>query len=138
MKTVISLLAISSLSLAFANPVLLCQTPTQITGWNGGETNDYVRLTAYVVSNTELQKVEVKGAYLADTRDLSADPHYTPRSRSYVFYNRFGRLEDAWHWFSPILPKQLMDQSSQFTGYLQIIDEEGYKGTLTLNCRIKR
>lgn len=66
--------------------VVSCSTPKEITGWDGSETNAKLRFTAYVKSDTELLKAEVKGAYLSDSRDIIADENYKPDSPTYKSY----------------------------------------------------
>lgn len=137
MKKALFAFVFCSVAQAFAGSVLICQSTTKVRGWNASETFDFLRLTAYVASNTEIQRAELKGAYVSDTRDLKADSNYRPRSAAYANFNRFSVLEDAWHWFSPLLPKDLNSQSGRFTGFVQIMGEEGFKETVRLNCHLR-
>ncbi len=122
---------------AFADTVLICRSYQKIEGWRAYNTNDYLRFTAYVVSDTELKKAEVDGAYGSDVRDIKADPKYKPTSKRYANYNRFSDLEDAWNWFLPLLPKDLTSQKGDFRGYIQIFGEEGFSETVSLKCSLK-
>lgn len=137
MKTLILSLLILVSAPALAAPVLICQSPNKIEGWTGVGTNDHLRFTAYVKSETELQKAEVSGAYGSDVRDLSVDLKYVPKAPAYRDYNRFGVLEDAWHWFMPLLPKDFSTRKGGFPGYMQILGEGGNKGTVRLRCFVR-
>lgn len=121
-----------------ANPVLICKTDDKVEGWDGGSTNDFVFLTAYVDSDVQISKAQIKGAFLTDIRDLQADKKYKPVAASYRDMNRFGVLEDAWHFFRPLLPKNLTTLRGSFTGYIQITGEDGYKETLKLGCFVRQ
>lgn len=140
MRLTLMILTLTLLTLTAhaASPAVICRSPEKVDGWDGGSTNEPVLFTAYVESDTQLRAAEVKGAYVSDTRDLAADTTYRPRARAYQGLNRFGPLEDAWHWFSPLLPKDLLAQRGTFRAYLQVMGEEGYKGTLALNCFLKK
>ncbi|MBX3017870.1 MAG: hypothetical protein KF767_08275 [Bdellovibrionaceae bacterium] len=132
--------ALMSLFAAVANaaPVLSCKSFAKVEGWNASPTNDYVYFTADVESDERLVKAVVKGAYQSDTYDIAADPNYKPVAKSYQGHNRFAALEDAWHWFRAVLPKDLGARTAPFKGYLQINGEEGYKETIALRCWILR
>jgi hypothetical protein len=123
---------------AEALPVVACSSEEKIDGWIGHNTFENLRFTAYVVSSTELRTAIVKGAYESDSANIAAESNYVPRNPAYASMNRFSALEDAWNWFKPLLPKNLGDlaRGSEFTGYIQIMGEEGYKGTHKLQCRI--
>lgn len=116
---------------------VICKSEEKVDGWTGTETHDFLRFTAYVTSNTELSKAQVKGAYVSDQRDLVIEEDYQPKSGRYKSYHRFGPLEDAWNWFRPLLPKDVMERKAPFTGFVQIMGEESYKGTVRLSCFLK-
>ncbi len=123
---------------SFGATVLICKTPAKVDGWKGTSTHDYVHLTAYVSDDEHLVRAVVSGAYASGTEDVAASPGYKPASPLYRTYNRFASLEDAWNYFRPLLPKKLVSLRAPFTGYLQVVGEESYKGTLKLNCFLRR
>jgi len=122
---------------ASAESVLICKTLEKVDGWKAAPTHDYVHFTANVRSNEVLDKAKVRGAYASDSRDILSDKKYAPKSPAYKTYNRFQPLEDAWHWFHPLIPKELLSQVGFFTGYLQVMGEEGFRGTLKLLCYLR-
>jgi hypothetical protein len=117
---------------------LNCSTEQKIEGWDGSTTHDYLKLTAEVTPSGDLQGAVIGGAYLTDQRDLTADANYKPTSPTYKMFNRFSVLEDAWNWFSILLPKDLSQRGlgQKFSAYVQIVDEEGFKGTEKLTCAL--
>lgn len=119
---------------ASAEIVLVCNSPGDVRGWKAVETNEPLRLTAYVNSDGSLAEAQVGGAYESDVRSLQINEKYVPQATAYRNMNRYDVLEDAWHWFIPLLPKNLLSQKSKFTGYLQIMGEEGFNGTENLSC----
>jgi len=138
MKSIITVFAIILSVDSFASSSLECRTLQKVSGWKGTDTFDYVYFTATIASNSLLNNAEVSGAYDSDKRDISSDSKYQPKSPLYTYYHKFGALEDAWNWFSPLLPKNVLNlKSKRFPGYLQIMGEQGYKGTLKLDCVIK-
>ncbi len=117
---------------------LNCSTEQKIEGWDGSTTHDYLKLTAEVTTNGDLQGAAIRGAYLTDQRDLTADVNYKPTSPTYKMFNRYSVLEDAWNWFMILLPKDLSERglAQEFTAYVQIVGEEGFKGTEKLTCTL--
>lgn len=118
---------------------LVCTSLEKVAGWRGVQTNDFLTLSADIVSGSELRGARVLGAYGSDRADVSADADYRPRNPAYADMNRFGSLEDAWNWFFPLLPKDLAQKEpgSRFTGYLQIVGEQEYKGTVEMACEVR-
>ena len=137
MRKLLFLTLIVFSSSALASPVLICKTNYKVRGWHAAETYDFVRLTAYVDSDRELRDAVVFGAYKSDQQDVSAKPNYKPENPRYKNYNKFEPLEDAWHWFSPLLPKNLETLDGNFTGYVQVVGESGYITTLKMDCFLK-
>ena len=135
MKTFSLVAAALSFSLtSFAAPVLICKTRDKVEGWTGSPTLDFVYFTAFVESELQLSRAEIRGAYGSDIRNINIDPAYKPRSPFYREFYRFGALEDAWNWFYPLLPKDFSKQSGSFPAYIQILGEAGFKETLKLTC----
>lgn len=135
-------LCLVALALTFASHAqaavksLTCKTPTMVEGWKGRETKDYVSFTATAASNTRLTNATISGAYESDQRDITADKKYKPQAPAYQNYNRFSSLEDAWNWFKPLLPKDYVSRKEGFTGYIHMWGEQGFKGTLKLDCQL--
>jgi hypothetical protein len=123
---------------AFSAPALVCKSTGRVDGWTGSPTQTHLRFTAYAAANDRLLKAKVSGAYESDTADVTADKKYVPKAAAYQGYNRFSALEDAWNWFAPLFPKRLLSQTGSFSGYLQIRGEEGFKGTVKLDCFLRR
>lgn len=136
MKFLTIIILMTSLSTAFANS-LVCQSAQKIDGWDGGNTYDYFRFTAKVASGSKLLQAEVAGPYFAGPETLDADRNYNPSSERYRGHTRFSALEDAWNWFIPVMPNNFAGRRTPFVGFVQIIGENGFKGTVTVNCRIK-
>lgn len=132
----LSLLVFASGS-AFAAQTLICQSYERVDGWKAVDVHDYLRFTAYLMPDGSLGKARVDGAYASDMRDLSVDPKYVPKSPAYKNYNRYPLLEDAWHWFTPLLPKDILTRKGKFTGYMQIMGEDEFKGTVRLRCFVR-
>jgi hypothetical protein len=131
----VSLLFSGSVFAALDLPVLICQSNEKIEGWDGGPTNDYVYYRAYIESSTSLLKAQVTGAYLSDDRDLTADADPTNKYDR----TRFGSLEDAWHWFKLLLPKDFAALDGKFKGSIQTWAEEvNQPNYIDLTCFIKR
>ncbi len=138
MKFFVFALILSFGAPAFARTALICRSLGDVNGWKTYTTDEPLRFTAYVESDTALSKAEVSGAYDSDVRELEADPKYKPASKRYANYNRFGVLEDAWNWFVPLLPKGFSKEKGSFRGYVQIIGEEGFQETVSMNCFLRR
>ncbi len=137
LKFTLSILVSVMSSFAHAGTILNCQTENKIDGWNGSSTHEYLVFTAEVESNTTLKNAEILGAYKSDIRTIEADPNYKPRSDIYKTYNKFEPLEDAWNWFVPLLPKDLLDHEDTFAGYIQLHKEDvGYSETIKMECEI--
>jgi hypothetical protein len=122
---------------ALATEKIGCRTSGQVDGWTGSETHDYVYFNAETLNGTELLNARVTGAYESDSRALKVDQKYKSRSARYANYNRYNVLEDAWNWFAPLLPKDFLSETGEFTAYLQVMGEEGYRGTLKLRCQLQ-
>lgn len=116
-------------------PVLACKSNEVVEGWDGSATEDYVRYTAYVESDTKLVKAVINGAFKTDMRDLVADLD----SENKYNRSRFSTLEDAWCWFNLLTPKNLSAQTSSFKGTVQYLCEEQFSYTyIDMNCFLKR
>ncbi len=115
--------------------VLICKSPEKIKGWDGWHTDDYLKYTAYIESETELHKAVINGAYGTDMRsliaDVDADNKFSRR--------RFSVLEDAWCWFKLLVPKGYSELVGNFKGTVQYTCEDynGYE-YIDLGCFIKR
>lgn len=138
MKTVFFalLLALVSASTSYARADLSCTSVDKIYGWTGTTTYEFLSLTGKVVSATELRGAQVSGAFRSDRRDVRIQP-YRPIADIYKELNRYQTLEDAWNWFSPLLPKNLpaIAAGTEFKGYLRVYNENGYVGTHELTCK---
>lgn len=136
MKYLLLLLFIVS-STAQATTVVFCQSEEKVEGWVGHRTSDYIYFNAVLVSDKILSQARIDGAFQSESRDVEAHPDYKPVSPRYRNYNKFSPLEDAWHWFAPLFPKDLPTRSKTFDGYIQIHSEAGYLKTVTLHCDLQ-
>jgi hypothetical protein len=121
-----------------SNPIaqdLSCKSFTEIDGWDGSSTTDFVFYRAKVVSDVRISEAEIDGAYRSDSRDLVAD--LDPENR--YPRHRFRTLEDAWCWFNLLVPKGFSEREGDFRGTIQFICEEwsGYS-YIDMSCRIDR
>lgn len=107
------------------HPQLLCRSTQRVTGWNAHRTSGYLILRADIESNERLIRAELSGPYEAGPDTVTADPNYRPRNERYRGYNRFSAIEDAWHWFYPLLPRDLLRQPTSFDAFVRIMGEEG-------------
>ena len=105
----------------FAKATLICNSQEKVEGWDGSSTFDKVSFTAYIQSETELEKAVVKGAFKTDMRDLQSDKN---QDRSKYKRVRFGVLEDAWCWFNILLPKNFARRTNNFAGSIQYTCED--------------
>lgn len=124
-------------ALAQAAPVLTCKSFDVVEGWNSSPTRDHLILTADVESDRTLKNAVISGAYDAQADVVEADPNYKPVAKRYMNHSRFSALEDAWHWFRAVLPKDLITRTKTFRGFIQIHDEQGYKETVALRCSLR-
>lgn len=131
-----TLLLLSSAGYADISRQLKCVSNDNVSGWIGTETDKPLVFQALIVANDKIIDAAVSGAYESDSRDLLADLNFKPKSEYFRNYNLFGILEDAWFWFRPVLPKNLLDQDKKFAGYIRIWSEEGYGGQVTLTCQL--
>lgn len=107
------------------HPRLSCRSVRPLTGWNASETRAHLVLRAVIESNEQLRGADLSGAYEAGPTDVAVDKSYRARNPRYANLNRFGPpIEDAWHWFTPLLPKNLLAQTSEFEGFVRIMAEE--------------
>jgi len=54
-------------------------------------------------------------------------------------YVKYGSLEDAWNWFMPILPENILEQKGSFVGIMEVRGEEGYGDAFVdMTCFIKK
>ncbi|MCB0369819.1 MAG: hypothetical protein KDD45_10375 [Bdellovibrionales bacterium] len=131
-------LSITLIGLLSKASSLYCVSYDIVNGWDSSATHEKVILTAKVLANSELNNVTINGAYKSDTRDLSIDPTYKPKNPKYYSMNRYHVLEDAWHWFSPLLPKNLSltPLNKKFTGYIQVYGEQGWVNNIAVSCQL--
>ena len=119
---------------------VVCNSFDMINGWTGVETFKKLKFTAYLLPGSEIDKAQLNGAYISDVRRIMADPNYTSKNPKYLGFNRFVNLEDAWCWFTPLLPKSIgsMASGSGFVGYVQMACEEGRnQRTIGMACFLK-
>lgn len=120
--------------------VLICQSFEKVDGWIAVDTNDYVRFTAYVESETVLRNPEISGAYSASL-DQGNDGTITlnnPEKNSEYPRYRFEAIEDAWHWFFLMLPKNYLQSKGSFKASLQMYREDVYTPEyIDMNCFVK-
>jgi hypothetical protein len=117
-----------------------CVSYKSVTGWVGTPTNDNIRLSGMLKSDSEITGARVSGAYESDKADLKADPKFIPKYPQYENMNRFSALEDAWCWFRPLLPKNISKLSTykSFQAFLQVVCEEGRNAhTYLLSCSLR-
>jgi hypothetical protein len=121
---------------AFAKQITLsCQSQEVVEGWSGSPTKSFVNFKALVLDTTVLSHVEISGAYNAtsagETVRAKADP-----TLQYSRY-QFGAVEDAWHWFFLLLPKDFMQTNGSFQGALQVYKEDSpYPTFIDMQCRL--
>jgi hypothetical protein len=140
MRTLFRLVAWSLFfpTIAFANQnVVNCTSVRQVAGWTGSSTFDKVRFSAVVKDNRTLQNAKIAGAFESAPGNLAADQSFVPRLPMYQGFNRFNSLEDAWCWFTPLLPNNVGEilPNTRFTGFVQMVCEEGRnRQTVRLVC----
>lgn len=120
--------------------VLICQSFEKVDGWIAVDTHDYVRFSAYVESETVLRNPEISGAYSASL-DQGDDGTITlanaDKNSQYPRY-RFEAIEDAWHWFFLMLPKNYLQTKGKFKASLQMYREEVYSPEyIDMSCFVK-
>jgi hypothetical protein len=133
MKTILGLLFLTQISFAAS---LNCVSLKDIYGWTGTETHEKMILKGELASDGLLKESKISGAYESDKRDLKVIP-YVNKNPRYNNYAKFSSLEDAWNWFSILLPQNASSLTRPFLGYVQVVGEQGYKETVTLNCLVK-
>lgn len=134
MKAIILILLQTISFSLFADPVLICQSQSEVEGWDGSKTHEKVRFTAYVKNSNLIEKAIINGAFKSDERDLQSEEQDTKYKRV-----RFGVLEDAWCWFNILLPRNFATRTRNFAGTIQYTCE-GWQYTyeyIDLNCFIK-
>lgn len=135
MKVIFKYLFLLSISIssAYASE-LVCQSSNVIDGWDGASTSDKLYLSAQI-ENENLQNPTIKGAFHASyDGTLKGIPSQNGK------WLRFRTLEDAWCWFSVILPADFYTYSSirSFNGFVDKICEEGLgKDSFRVRCSIK-
>jgi hypothetical protein len=130
-----------SLTLATSNAdVLICQSLEKVDGWNASSTYDYVRFSAYIESETVLRSPEISGAYSAslDQGNNGSITLNNPDKDSQFPRYRFEALEDAWHWFFLMLPKNYLQEKGSFKASFQMYREEVYTPEyIDMSCFVK-
>ena len=114
---------------------IFCRSQGNVEGWTGGNTNEEVQFRAYYNSvDNNLLHAQVTGAYESDKYD-TLKVSKNARKKDYVLYEV---LEDAWHWFTPILPEVFPKKDGGFEGLLLVLGEEAYTmGTIRMNCYLE-
>lgn len=134
MKICIALLLFAFVNSAFAlNPKLNCKSLEKVNGWNGSPTFDYDYVSAEVDDENNLLGVQITGAHTSDKRDLKA------KLSSKYERAKYSLLEDAWCWYSVLLPKEVLNQKDDFKGAIQYSCEGSpyqYK-YVDLNCKLE-
>jgi hypothetical protein len=120
---VVFLVILNSQAMAsWDQPSLSCKSLTVVEGWSGVSTRDYVYYTATILNSRTLSQVLISGAYSATTgvNEVRAKADPTDKYPRY----QFSAVEDAWHWFFLLVPKNYLNVKSPFKAALQVFTED--------------
>jgi hypothetical protein len=132
MKTIILLLALLSLLPDAQARQLQCQSEDKIDGWNAGSTYELLFLSAGI-KGSNLVDPETTGAFMADySGEMTGKDARSSR------WLRFKFLEDAWCWYTLVLPQGFEQQRGGFLGFVDRICEEGHgQMSIRMSCQVR-
>jgi hypothetical protein len=134
MKNLLILIAILLiLPEAFARGQKLeCRSETKIDGWDGGLLHDYLYLHAGVVGSNLLEP-QTSGAFIADhPGEMTGKVVGSPK------WLRFKFLEDAWCWYTVVLPDGFETKRGRFQGFVDRICEDGFgRMSVRMSCEVR-
>ena len=61
--------------------------------------------------------------------------HKEPTNEDLIEY---AALEDAWNWFVPALPQNMLELKGSFKGMMIIYSEQGFSQKVDMSCFIKK
>lgn len=129
MKILILLFVLISSSIVSAKS-LKCESRTNVEGWDGGNTNEKVQVSAEV-KEKKLVHATLDGAYKTDYVDELLGKVSTNGK-----WLKFKYFEDAWCWFSLTLPENFAERS-KFPGFIDVKCEGYSRESFEVTCNLK-